>query len=530
MSQPRALPLSSLAILFMLILLIPPALVFAENEPNDTPAQANPLSLGVVGDRNASLSTSSDVDWFRVSLAQDRWYVFETFNVSPILETRLALYDTNGTTKLAEDYANNGTGNSLARIAWQAPASGDYYLRVSSYSGAGPYSIRALQKYDEGATWDGYHEPNDTWQTAHLLNVGRENAVTSTIYPRGPYSTNTGDHDWFRFQAVLGRWYVMETFHVAPGLDTVLTLYDVNGTTWLDDDYYGGTGNARSRILWQAPQTAVFYLRVVAQGSSQEGLYSLRVLPKYDEGASWDANGEPDDVWVTASPIVLNQAQGRSLYQRGVYNTNSADQDTFWFAAQAGYEYTIDLSSVAPTLRANLYLLSLDGSTVLASDTRYTEPGTPKSLRYTFATPGRYFVRIGPYSSSYDNYGDYELRVTSVIPHIWPVPDHLELVGDFGSAETQPVQLTISNSGLGSFAWSIALSEPWLKATPVSGSAPPSTSVEVWATPEGLPVGVYSGSLTITAPGIDNSPYEIPITLEVRAVYRIYLPLILKGE
>src|SRR3989304_4122999 len=114
--------------------------------------------------------------------------------------------------------------------------------------------------------------------------------------------------------------------------------------------------------------------------------------------------------WVTASPIVLNQAQGRSLYQRGVYNTNSADQDTFWFAAQAGYEYTIDLSSVGPTLRANLYLLSLDGSTVLASDTRYTEPGTPKSLRYTFATPGRYFVRIGPYSSSYDHYGDYELR------------------------------------------------------------------------------------------------------------------------
>src|SRR3989304_88634 len=174
MSQPRALPLSSLAILFMLILLIPPALVFAENEPNDTPAQANPLSLGVVGDRNASLSTSSDVDWFRVSLAQDRWYVFETFNVSPILETRLALYDTNGTTKLAEDYANNGTGNSLARIAWQGPAAGDYYLRVSSYSGAGPYSIRALQKYDEGATRDGYHEPNDPGKRGHLRNEGGE--------------------------------------------------------------------------------------------------------------------------------------------------------------------------------------------------------------------------------------------------------------------------------------------------------------------------------------------------------------------
>jgi plastocyanin len=506
----------------------PPLSPATELESNNTPSTASTLSVGWLFPTIAHLTSSSDIDWFKLSVTQDHWYVFETYNVSSNLDTRLALYDTDGSTQISYDYSD-GTGNTLSRIVWQAPASDTYYLRVSSSSGAGPYSIRALQKYNEGATWDGFHEPNDTWQTAHLINVGREDAIHTTIYPRGPYSTNTGDYDYFRFHAELGDWYVIETFNVAPTLDSRLALYDVNGTSQLDYNYDSAKGNGDARIVWQAPQTAVFYIQVRAESSSQEGSYSLRVLPKYDEGASWDANWEPDDIWVTASPVILNQTQNRNLYQRGNYTTHYADYDTFWFTAQAGYEYTVDLQSVAPTLRANLYLLSLDGTTVLAEDNSYTSPGTPKSLSYTFATPGNYYILVRPYSSSYDNYGDYGLRVTSVVPAIEVSLESIALDGSLGEASTQHEQLIISNSGFGSFSWSITTSASWLNASPTSGTAPPNTHVDVWAELTGMPLGTYTGTLTINADGIENSPYVIPLTLEVKEIHYTYLPVVIKS-
>jgi len=161
MKHTNLLMVLALVLSLMLTFIFTPLRVYAETEPNDTPGQANTLPLGVTGDTNASLSSSSDVDWFKLTVIQDHTYVFETYNVSPYLDTRMALYDTDGSTQIDYTYSS-GTGNTLSRISWQAPANGTYYLRVSSSSGAGPYSIRALQKYDEGATWDGFHEPNDS--------------------------------------------------------------------------------------------------------------------------------------------------------------------------------------------------------------------------------------------------------------------------------------------------------------------------------------------------------------------------------
>ena len=187
---------------------------------------------------------------------------------------------------------------------------------------------------------------------------------------RGAYTTNTSDYDWFKFNAVLGRRYVIETFNVDPSLDTTLALFDNTGTSEITYDYGSGTGNSDARIIWQAPQTGDFFARVNGPSNSSGG-YSIRVLPKYDEGASWDANWEPDDEWVTASPINLNQTQSRSLYEHGNYYHNSQDRDYFWFYAQAGYQYDINLQAVSPNLSANVYLYSLDGTTILTSNSSY---------------------------------------------------------------------------------------------------------------------------------------------------------------
>ena len=497
----------------------------AESEPNDTPSIASVSTIGWSSPIGARISTSSDIDWYKIDLQQDQWYVFEVNNVSPNLTPRLTLFDTDGSTDLKTDIYGNGSGDTYSRIVWQVPVNGTYYLKVSSNSGAGPYSIRVLQNYDEGATWDGYYEPNDTWVTAHLLEVGREYGIQSSIDPRGAYTTNDHDQDYYRFSAELGHFYVIDTFNVAPSLDTVMSLYDIDGTSEIETDYGDGKGNSDAQIVWQAPQTGIFYVKVVPYYATQEGLYSIRVLPKYNEGATWDEEWELDDAWVRANPILLNQTQSRSIYQRGNYHTNNADYDHFWFAAQEGYEYEVDLLYVASTLEADLYILSLDGTTVLTSDTTSQPPGTPKSIKYTFATPGIYYVLVRPHSNLSDNYGDYNLRVTSVIPAIHVNIEAISLEGVVNESSSQHTQLIISNSGFSSFNWELSVNENWLYADPTKGISPPDTTIDIWADIANMSIGTYTNKLTITASGIDNSPYIVPLIMEINDKYEAFIPV-----
>jgi hypothetical protein len=496
----------------------------SESEPNDTPSLANTLTVGRLTPISAHLFPGDGGDWYKVTLEQNHWYIFETFQVATGLNTVLTLYDTNSTTQLAYDYGS-GTGNSYSRITFQAPNNGTYYLKVWKSSGWGSYNLRALPKYDVGGSWDGYQEPNDSWQTAFNLTVGRENAITSAIYPNGPYSTPNADQDYYRFEAILGHWYDIETFNVSPNSNTGITLFGTDGTSRLAEQVNNGTGNVNSRIVWQAPQNGVYYVNIW-QYYADPGQYSLRILTKYDEGASWDANWEPDDEWMTATPIILNQTQNRSLYERGNFRTNASDRDYFWFWAQAGYQYTVSLVSVGSTLSANLYLLSLDHSTILVSDNRYTDPGALKSVSYTFATPGIYYVMVRPQSDSSNNQGSYALRVTSVVPAIQVNQENIVLPYEPGNTITQHQQLKISNSGSGTFDWSIASSASWLKANPQSGNSNLNTAIDVWADLTGMPEGDYNATLTITANGIENSPYEIPVTARLVQSRQLYLPLL----
>lgn len=74
--------------------------------------------------------------------------------------------------------------------------------------------------------------------------------------------------------------------------------------------------------------------------------------------------------------------------------------------------------------------------------------------------------------------------------------------------------LSITSQG-GSFNWTVSASSgtPWLSAGPGSGSGAGSIDVGVDAT--GLTAGVYTGTVTVTAPGAANSPQIVPVQLTV---------------
>lgn len=99
-------------------------------EPDGTPAQARALGIG--GAQRHNLNPAGDVDWVYVDLTSGRPYLFATRDLGGAADTVLELYDTDGTTLLAQnDDCDPYTRASCLTIS--APAGGRYYLKVRDY-------------------------------------------------------------------------------------------------------------------------------------------------------------------------------------------------------------------------------------------------------------------------------------------------------------------------------------------------------------------------------------------------------------
>jgi len=84
--------------------------------------------------------------------------------------------------------------------------------------------------------------------------------------------------------------------------------------------------------------------------------------------------------------------------------------------------------------------------------------------------------------------------------------------------------LSIRNIGDGAVAWTAQTDQSWLQLSSISGTAPINLLITI--PPSGLPVGDYTGNITITMPSALNSPFVVPVILNIAPSYRIHLPLI----
>ncbi len=73
--------------------------------------------------------------------------------------------------------------------------------------------------------------------------------------------------------------------------------------------------------------------------------------------------------------------------------------------------------------------------------------------------------------------------------------------------------LSISNTGGGTLTWTASSNATWLSVSPTSGTAPSSATVSV--TTAGLAAGSYSGTITVSASGVSNSPQTAAVSLTV---------------
>ncbi len=406
-----------------------------DNEPNDVRALANQIEVGLSNAQTHQLfnnsnyvTNGSDYDYYWFTAVAGRTYVIETFNIQGTGDTATGvwLYDSSGAEITNDRYGDNGTGQGNARITYTFSTTGTYFILVKDALYAdwtGTYSLRILPKYDElGAAWDATndYEPNDVMVLANELEVGLNNAQTHQLFNNNNYVSNNSDYDFYRFTAVAGHTYVIETYNVQRSSSTAtgLWLYDSSGAE-ITNDRYGnnGTGQANARITYTFSTSGTYFVLVKdALYADWTGTYSLRILPKFDEpGAAWDATNdyEPNDVLALAYHLQsgAENAQSHQLFNNSHLVSNGTDYDFYRFTVPAASTYIMQTFNIQANSRATSLWLYSSSGTELASD-RYgnSQIGTAE-IEYTFITPGEYFLLVKAASSSNNWTGPYSVRV-----------------------------------------------------------------------------------------------------------------------
>jgi BACON domain-containing protein len=112
-------------------------------------------------------------------------------------------------------------------------------------------------------------------------------------------------------------------------------------------------------------------------------------------------------------------------------------------------------------------------------------------------------------------------RATSPEPPPEPSPAGAIATGPAGLAFTRiaggatpaPQKILVTNAGPGTLNWSVRSNQSWLSATPSTGTMPGGLTVSV--APGTLAPGRYDGTITMTASGAANSPYQIPVAMTI---------------
>jgi parallel beta-helix repeat protein len=112
--------------------------------------------------------------------------------------------------------------------------------------------------------------------------------------------------------------------------------------------------------------------------------------------------------------------------------------------------------------------------------------------------------------------GAYEYNTGSFAPMIDANPTSFAFTALIGGPDPDDQFLTISNAGLGELNWQISGDPNWLSVSPNSGTVTSggddvTLSVDI----TGLSIGAYAATLSVSDPNADNSPVEVPISLNI---------------
>ncbi|HLH08324.1 MAG TPA: N,N-dimethylformamidase beta subunit family domain-containing protein [Terriglobales bacterium] len=132
---------------------------------------------------------------------------------------------------------------------------------------------------------------------------------------------------------------------------------------------------------------------------------------------------------------------------------------------------------------------------------------TPSLSGYVY-TPGNQPVTISGASVTGVNF-----TVAPLSTILSVAPAALVFTGNQGGSNPNAGTISITNAGNGALSYTTSSDSAWLTASPATGTAP--QQLQISANTSGLAIGTYTGHITITASGAQNSPTTVTVVLNV---------------
>jgi hypothetical protein len=184
--------------------------------------------------------------------------------------------------------------------------------------------------------------------------------------------------------------------------------------------------------------------------------------------------------------------------------------DTTWCQPQARVKATSDMAEVA-------WQGPYDKGVNFTVLYKAIVPHGASLGNYTFSGFLAYY--IGPSGHIFEDItGDSEVEVGLIAtPAISYSPAIFNSTQ--GGANLENMTLEIWNSGGGTLNWSLTDDAAWLSENPPGGSSTSEHDIVVVSVDTtGMSAGDYSARITITAPGVGNSPQMVPVSLHVAEI------------
>jgi len=197
-------------------------------------------------------------------------------------------------------------------------------------------------------------EPDDTTAQARDISTDGTSQTHTLSPPR--------DRDYVFFQAGARMHYTVETGNLGDDCDTILTLYDEDGTQLIQDDD-GADESLASRLTWVADEEGLLFVEVThfeEEAGGEDAEYDIWVLES-EPLATEEDEYEPDDTMGQANEILLDTPQTHNIHAPG-------DHDWILFGATEGATYVIETFQLGGEMDTIIYLYDEDGEELAQND------------------------------------------------------------------------------------------------------------------------------------------------------------------
>lgn len=304
-------------------------------EQNDSYTVAGTIDLNTPQQHN---HCDDDSDWFKFSALTGETYSVSTSSLGVKADTRVEVYDTDGSTSLAGD-SNSGLEDRASRLSWTAPANGTYYIKVETPAGLGDtgadteYSLTLGDASSDLGVIDASFN-GDAW-----LYAGGSRWVF--FYPFNNGYTSSGS---FQVKAYMSTDTIIDT------TDTLVGIYDV-------DDLAPGTMTSYLNVDVAAPKNTppgTYYLgfiadadNVVAEVNEQNNLSNILQFEVVAVTACTLDIYEDDDFREFATSPIFGEVQQ--------HNFCDDEKDWLMFSGVQGSSYVVQTRSQGGDANFSVY-------------------------------------------------------------------------------------------------------------------------------------------------------------------------------